>query len=627
MDHTPLAATTLLLALAAALLAAAPAAGAPVPGAPAGAAAPAAETPLPGTLRAGHPRVLLTPDSLAALKKDVKDVPAMADIFTALRKEADGLMNRPTVEYKIVGPRLLTQSRNCLSRVSALALVHLLTGEAKYADRALKELEAAAGFKDWNPSHFLDTAEMTCAFGIGYDWLFSHTSDAQKKMIRDALLAKGLEPGLNAYRGKAGYGWWTKAHHNWNQVCNGGLAVGALAIMDEAPDVAGEILRSGLASVPLAMASFGPDGSWNEGPGYWGYTMRYTSYYGAALLTALGPDAARKVTGYAGLAEAGVFRIYFVGPSGMTFNFADAGASAGSAPAMFWLSKTFDRPVYAHFHRQRLDNDPLDLVWHDARGEGPKASGLPPSKHFRKDEIIFMRSDWDDPKALWAGFKGGDNAANHSHLDLGSFVLDAFGRRWAVDLGSDDYNLPAYFGNKRWTYYRLATESHNTLLIDGANQAPRAKAPVVFFAAEEGGARAVVDLTKAYPMTQSVRRGMAMEAGRRIVIRDEVASAQPVEVLWGMVTEADVRLDGASAVLTQGGDRLFARIVEPAGARFETVSANPPPPQRQQPKAKKLVVRLPDKVTSLGLTVVLAVDEKSAADATARPLAEWEKAK
>ena len=28
----------------------------------------------------------------------------------------------------------------------------------------------AARFEDWNPSHFLDVAEMTFALAIGYDW-------------------------------------------------------------------------------------------------------------------------------------------------------------------------------------------------------------------------------------------------------------------------------------------------------------------------------------------------------------------------------------------------------------------------------------------------------------------------
>ena len=46
-------------------------------------------------------------------------------------------------------------------------------------------------------------------------------------------------------------------------------------------------------------------------------------------------------------------------------------------------------------------------------------------------------------------------------------MLDADGQRWITAMGSDDYNLPGYFGDKRWTYYRLGTQGQNTLLIDG----------------------------------------------------------------------------------------------------------------------------------------------------------------
>ena len=46
-------------------------------------------------------------------------------------------------------------------------------------------------------------------------------------------------------------------------------------------------------------------------------------------------------------------------------------------------------------------------------------------------------------------------------------------------------------GKSRWDYYRLRTESHNTLTIDDANQDPGAKAPLVRFAATPERAHAV----------------------------------------------------------------------------------------------------------------------------------------
>ena len=573
------------------------------------------------TLRAGHPRLFVTRESLERLRAGIRQDADRKALYAKLRRQADKTFREEPVRYELIGPRLLHVSRRCLHRVSTLALVYLVSGEAKYAERAWKELEAAAKFPDWHPQHFLDTAEMTCAFGIGYDWLYSFLSDAQRAQVRQAIVEKGLQEGLNCYRGRAGYGWWTRAHHNWSQVCNGGLAVGALAVADEEPAVAAAILDAGLKAVQGAMANFGVDGGWNEGPGYWGYTMRYTSMYLTALQSALGSMQGLEKT--RGLAETGLFRIHFIGPTGRTFNFADARDGAGRAAAMFWLARVFDRPVYAAHERRMGGAGAFDLLWYTPEGQGPVESGLAPSKLFRGVNVAFLRSAWDNPNALWVGFKGGDNQVNHSHLDLGTFVLDALGERWALDLGGDDYNLPGYFGGKRWTYYRLRTEGHNTLVVNGENQAPKAKAPVVAFSSARQEVSAVADLSQGYPMCGRVLRGMAMVAPGEVLIQDEVSAGEPVEVVWQMHTRAEVKTDKNRAALSLKGKRLGAEILEPAGAVFEVAGANPPPPQAQQPDVRKLVVRLPEKVKELRLVVRLTVEGAGAEAPAVRPLAEW----
>src|SRR5690606_23152214 len=163
------------------------------------------------------------------------------------------------------------------------------------------------------------------------------------------------------------------------------------------------------------------------------------------------------------------------------------------------------------------------------------------------------------------GFKGGNNAASHSNLDLGTFIVDALGERWAMELGADDYNLPGYFGNKRWTYYRLRTEGQNTLVLNGENQDTKAKAPIIAFRSSPQQALALADVSAA--CTQQawrVLRGVGLGDRSRVLITGEVEAASPVEITWAMHTPAVVSVGGPQAGLRQKGKRMVARLIEPA---------------------------------------------------------------
>jgi hypothetical protein len=308
-----------------------------------------------------------------------------------------------------------------------------------------------------------------------------------------------------------------------------------------------------------------------------------------------------------GFDRTGDFRIHFIGPLGRTFNFADANDGAGTASQMLWLARTFNQPRY-QIHECALAKDRPDifhLLWLTPNRPN-SIDPLPKDALYRGIDTAFFRGSWDDPQALFVGFRGGDNAANHSHLDLGNFVMDAMGQRWALDLGPDDYNLPGYFGKERWNYYRLRTEAHNTLTLDGENQALKARAPIVAFLSAPERAFAVADLTAGYgsKVTQ-VRRGLAVLDRKSVLVVDEIQAAQPVNVVWNFHTKAKIDIQGARAILKQGNATLEAQIVFPNEATFAVLSANPPAPQAQQPEVSNLTVRIPEAVRQTRLCVLL----------------------
>jgi hypothetical protein len=227
------------------------------------------------TLRSTRPRLLLGEQTLDQIRSRLQRDPHARRWYEAIRADAEGLLRREPSRYEIPdGRRLLSVSRQVKSRVETLGLVFLLEGDRRFADRLWRELEAAAGFKDWNPSHFLDTAEMTYGFAIGYDWLYDQWTDSQRRTLREAIVRLGLQPGLQVYARERG---WHTGHNNWNQVCSGGLVLGALAVAEDEPGLAGRIVYHAVKSVPLAMAEYRPDGAGTEGVTYWSYGSRYNA--------------------------------------------------------------------------------------------------------------------------------------------------------------------------------------------------------------------------------------------------------------------------------------------------------------------------------------------------------------
>ncbi len=536
-------------------------------------------TELLARLQKGHPRLLASSNDFAQLTRRIAADPALESWQAKLRQRAREITGAAPSRYEIPdGLRLLATSRRVVDRVYVLGLLYRLEGKPAYAERAWRELDAAARFPDWNPRHFLDTAEMTHAFAVAYDWFYEAWTPEQRAVLRQAMVEKGLKPALGLYRTG---GWWTQARHNWNQVCNGGIGMGALALGEEEPELAGEILESGLKSLQLAMAEFAPDGAWKEGPGYWDYATFYNVVFLAGLQTALGTDFG--LSRFSGFDQTGLFPIYLTGPLGRTFNYADGGDGAIRAPQMFWLARRFEQPVDAWFESRDASPAALDLLWGESGAAGPAAAGLPLDKLFRGAEVAVLRSEWENPKALFAGFKGGDNQANHSHLDLGGFVFDVLGARWVVNLGADDYNLPGYFGGQRWQYYRLRAEGQNTLVLNpgpGPDQNPSAAAPLIRFESNPARAFAIADLTSAYDKSASrVWRGIALLDRNQLVIQDEVEAAKPAELWWFMHTPASIVIEngGRAAILRQAGVQLRAEVLSPAEAAFEVRDAQPLP--------------------------------------------------
>lgn len=554
-----------------------------------------------------HPRLLLRDGDVDRIRQLVDTDAAMAGWHGNVQASADTLMSAPVSTYSL-NPDLLQTARNVLDRVQKLAMAYLISEDTVYAERLWQELEAVAAFPDWYPPHFLDTAELTFAFALGYDWLYDYWTPQRRETLRTAIAEKGLEPALTRYRNGS---WWSTTKNNWNQVVNGGIGMGALAIGDESPELkalAGELLERGLQSLPIALDEYAPDGGWPEGPMYWHYGTRYGVYFLDALDSALGTDYG--LSDMPGLSKAFDFAMHANGKTG-TFNFGDASTSLIRTPLAHWFSKRYQKPEYAWYYQSLGDPDRtggfFDLLWYRP---DVYAAAMPPAAadgYFRYVESVSMRNDWLNPLAGFIGFKAGSNAVSHGHLDLGSFVYDALGVRWVHDLGADSYSLPGYSGANRWTYYRLRAEAHNTLVINpgaGPDQEPSASTRMERVAFNPQSALAIADLTEAYRGDAfAVRRGIKqLNLRREVLLQDELQLRRPSDVWWfihiSSQAEVEIGPGGKSALLTMDDKRLWVQLLSDTDGQFAVMAASPlptspnPPGQGSNSGYRKLALQL-----------------------------------
>ncbi len=582
-----------------------------------------AETSLLNTMAQVHPRIFATPERFAKLRATWQSATSSQPKTWAQNaiNSADTILTQAPVAYTPdVRGTILDQSRTVKDRMYKLGVAYQLTNDIDYAERAWTELITVAAFPDWHPAHFLDTAEMTHGCAIGYDWFYNYWTQTRRDTIRTAIINKGLNAGLSQYTGNVG--WSQSDGNNWNMVCNGGLSIGALAVGTESEALTENILNRALNSTRPVWKHFTTDnGAWYEGPGYWGYTTEYGIRMFAALESVLGSDFG--ISSTQNVSEAGFAPIHALGSSNVIFNFADASAGSGSkGPVFQWFARRYGQPVFAWWENQG-SGGALDGLWYADSTASLTSIGAAPDMGFHGEagtafqpqEMVTMRGRWSDSRATFIGCKGGQMGADHGDLDAGTFVLDALGKRWFHELGSDDYALSNYFnatpnasGTDRWDYYRLRPEGQNTLTINpsaNADMVLNAVAPLLAYQSEPGGTGsfAIHDLTPVYGgMTRVWRGTRLMSARNQVLVQDEIQAGTGKTVWWfahytSPTTTVVIDPDGSSATMTQGAERLWCKIVS-GGGIFQIKDAVPlitspnPAGQNANTGYKKLAINL-----------------------------------
>jgi heparinase II/III-like protein len=496
--------------------------------------------------------------------------------------------------------------RQCRRLIHVAFLALISDGETKadalHATRvALARLSAEPSWKT-RPviKSFLDCAEIAVAVSLAYDWLYHEFSDRERRIFEDSLFRHVLAPALAAYDDR--FAQWPRRRDNCTLVSNSGILISALAVLDRYPDVSRQLIQKSLVSSWNVFDGLAPDGGWPEGPSYWSLAMRYAGLMVAALESTL--HCSFGLADRPGFAQTGDFALHAVGPFGAAFNFGDSEPRLDMAP-LAWFAHRFRRPIDSCLIDQ-YDGWylPFTVIWPSRPEAGPSGTKVPTGKVFHSNNLACFRNTWSSAPTdhpVYLAIKGGnvsglgarspplpEDVFLHSQADAGSFILDGARQRWIIDLGADDYDLPGYFDHgadnrsgPRWRYYRTQTAGHNTLVVDGSNQIPDARTPIIGNCVDGDCKWAVFDLSAAYGKPAgSIRRGAAL-IGRQVVIQDDVRLELSGTIEWAVHTSAEpISVGGSVARFRAGDDRFVLRILEPATACFEL--GFPPAPQSFQ---------------------------------------------
>ena len=537
-----------------------------------------------------HPRLLLKQGEEQKIKALIQKNPSMLLVHQAIINDADEILTKSPSERVLKGKRLLAVSNEAFKRIYFLSYAYRMTSDVKYASRAEKELVAVCDFQDWNPFHFLDVAGMTMAVAIGYDWLFDTLSETTREKVRKAIIDKAFTPA-----GNEKYTSFYKSSNNWNQVCNAGLVLGALAIYDEEPEISKGIIEKSVQSIPLAMKSYGPDGAYPEGYSYWGYGTGFQVTMMAALESALGTDY--KLSEDKGFMHSPYYMLMMLAPSGLCYNFGDSGSKPPFQPAMFWFSaKLNDASIL--FHEQKTlskmakgDNGgmlPNVLIFSkDAKFETTKVPNINFYSSQGAKPIFIYRSGWNDKNDAYLGVVGGRANASHGHMDAGSFVYEKNGVRWALELGLQSYITLESKGvdlwnnkqeGQRWDIFRLGNTGHSTLTINGEKHLVAGEVKMIntFQTTDNKGAE--LDLSPIFSNSvQQVIRKVYLDGKNDLHVNDKIkTNEKSANIAWQMVAPKEAKIVGDNQIeLTKDGQKMILTVESPASVTMKIWSNEP----------------------------------------------------
>ena len=517
-----------------------------------------------------HPWIFVTAEkidglrSLEEVRLGIRQGHA-AELWRQLLAKVEEEMKQPPI-----APR--QQNRNyeivatTANRITDASLVALITGERRYADAALAQIDALFDLEQWpewsDKAHIqvglkvdLRHGQLARALGMAYDWLHVLLTEEERRRFLAGLDRRAIRPYKEAVEAKEK---WLNRQSNWMTCIVGGFGILGMALGPDHPDSAWMVELSG-PRMRRYMSAFGPEGEFNESVQYSGSTMYVVGYFQAERYAGGGQQNPLRQLGLADFCR---WYMYGTLPPGRVVGFGDPGADM--PPVVGHLSAvaaSLRDPMIQWFYLKYADlmlathrRLALDLLFFDPTVEALSPEGrLPLGRAYHNQaKIITSRDSWDPDSTTSVVYAKAAQEDYHGHADWGQVCIDGYGERLIVDLGSP----PGYPRSHKQRYYNYQQFGHNVLVF-GANEtggipvgkARRGKITHHEFDNLRGGAW-TMDLSEPYGEDRRVVRHVVHLLPRIVVVLDEarLPATEPISLRWHAITPPELDDEGRFAV-------------------------------------------------------------------------------
>lgn len=491
-----------------------------------------------------------------------------------------------------------------------LSLAECIENKRRYVPAIEKALIALCEQKAWSiPAHdrslqnyngtdyYVDLVVATAGNGIVQcvTMLDDRLSPEVKARVLCAFREKMFRPVYRCLEETKPF-WWFTITNNWNSVCLAGVTGAALALLPDKEERAYFVAAAEKYNV-YGMQGYADDGYCSEGVGYYNYGFR------AYIL--LREEVCRATQGKIDFFRHPKFvRITQYGKKIQMVNSlcpAYSDCRIGLSPDWFVTDycdralgiisqeEQYNLPASGNFSLHLIElfpNQAWKVAMTDEIRQILKEESDPLHAYYEKAGILIARPAVGSTCRMAVSAKGGNNAENHNHNDVGSYVVTLGKQTMAGDQGGP-FSYPGdYFNADAPEKYKSkGSFGHPVPVVDGKTQSAGAMAQGIVLQKEltDGKDTFSIDYASAYStpnLEKLVRTFIYDRKGEgNFTVGDEFTAKTPVRFETAITTRADWKiLDDTHLLLTSGSEQMIVTIEASGKVEFtsETIEINAP---------------------------------------------------